>query len=143
MAKRQRVSEDIDSNKSLHVLLRLTSWHQRNKLKNAIGGSVLRLTMAEIIRRPLEAALKIELPEEDEMGYGQWFNGARKALYGTNRVLDAPKEEIKDFLVEAGLDFGVKVRCYLEGETEFGAINYALGSYCQIWCIENQATACF
>lgn len=119
---------DLDSNKSLHVLLRLTSWHKRNKIKDAIGGSILFLTMAETIRRPLEAALNIKLPEEDEMGYGQWFDGARKALYGTERVLNAPKYEIKDFLMEAGLDFGVKVRCYLEGETEFGAINYALGT---------------
>lgn len=121
-------AENIDSNKTLHVLLRLTSWHQRNKIKDTIGGSMLLLTMAETIRRPLETALNIELPEEDEMGYGQWFNGARKLLYGSDRVLDAPKHEIKDFLMEAGLDFGIKVRCYLEGETEFGAINYALGN---------------
>ena len=128
-------AEDLDSNKTLHVLLRLTSWHQRNKIKDAIGGSMLLLTMAETMRRPLEAALNIKLPEEDEMGYGQWFNGARKLLYGSDRVLDAPKHEIKDFLMEAGLDFGVKVRCYLEGETEFGAINYALGDIIPIQLI--------
>lgn len=128
-------AENIDSNKSLHVLLRLTSWHKRNNIKGAIGGAMLLLTMAEIIRRPLEAALKINLPEEDQMGYGQWFEGARKILYGTDRVLDTPKNEIKDFLSEVGLDFGVKVRCYLEGETEFGAIKYALGDFGSIQLI--------
>lgn len=129
-------AEDIDSNKSIHVLLRLTSWHRRNKIKDAIGGSLVLLSMAEIIRRPLEKALNIKLPEEDELGYGQWMAGGRQALYGTERVLDASKEEIKDFLVDAGLDFGIKVRCYLEGETEFGAIDYALGNIGSIQLID-------
>ena len=120
-------AEEIDNNKRLHVLLRLTSWHKDNKLQGAIGGSMVLLSMAEVIRRPLEKALSIELPEEDELGFGAWMKGARKMVYGSERVLDAQKQEIKDFLVEAGLDFGIKARCYLEGEIELGALNYALG----------------
>jgi len=128
--KRQELcqnAEQIDSNKSLHVLLRLTSWHKKNKLDGDIGGALLLLSMAETIRRAFEKSLGIELPEEDELGFGQWMPGARKALYGSERALDAPKEAIRDFLVDAGLDFGTKVRCYVEGPTEYGALSYAFG----------------
>jgi len=51
--------------------------------------------------------------------------GARKILYGTERVLDAKREQIRDFLSDWDLDFGTKVRCYVEGETEIGALKHA------------------
>jgi hypothetical protein len=117
-------AEMLDDNKVLHVLLRLTSWHKKQNLKGDVGASLLFLSMAEIIRRSVEKAHDIELPEEDELGFGQWFDGARKSLYGAERVLDAPKTEIRDFMAELGLDCGTKVRCYVEGETELGAIKH-------------------
>lgn len=120
-------AEMIDANKTLHVLLRLTSWHRKQNLKGDIGASLLLLSMAEIIRRASEKSFDKELPEEDELGFGQWFNGARKLLYGSERVLDAPKSVIRDFLLGIGIDYGTKVRCYVEGETEFGALQYAIG----------------
>ncbi len=118
-------AEMLDDNKILHVLLRLTSWHKKQSLKGDIGASLLFLSMAEIIRRSVEKAHDIELPEEDELGFGQWFHGARKSLYGAERVLDASRTEVRDFLSELDLDYGTKVRCYVEGETELGAIKHA------------------
>jgi hypothetical protein len=85
------------------------------------------LCMAEIIRRAAEDALGEELPEEDEMGFGQWMAGARKSIYGSERVFDSSRETRREFLTSMGLDYGVKVRCYVEGETEFGALTSAVG----------------
>jgi len=122
-----RNAELLDQNKLMHVLLRLMSSHERHKLRGALGACMLFLCMSEIIRRAAEEALCLELPEEDEMGFGQWMEGARQTIYGTKRILDATPETQRDFLTSMGLDHGVKVRCYVEGETEYGAFVSAVG----------------
>jgi hypothetical protein len=120
-------AELFDQNKLIHVLIRLMSQHERLKLRSALGGSMLFLCMAEIIRRAAEDALGQNFPEEDEMGFGQWMSGARKSIYGAERILDSPRETCREFLTSMGLDYGVKVRCYVEGETEYGALISAVG----------------
>jgi len=111
----------------VHVLLRLMSRHERLKLRSALGGCMQFLCMAEIIRRAAEDALDQNLPEEDELGFGSWMLGARKSIYGSERVLDSTRETRREFLTTMGLDYGVKVRCYVEGETELGALISAVG----------------
>lgn len=94
------------------------------------------LAMAEIIRRAAEGAFGFALPEEDEIGPGQWFPGARKMLYGSDRVFDAQRQHHRDYLTLLGLDFGVKVRCYVEGTTEYGALNHAVGDLGHVQIID-------
>jgi len=120
-------AELVDDNKLLHVLLRLMASRERERLRGAVGEAMLFLAMAETIRRAAESILGRHLREEDELGFGQWMDGARKQLYGTTRILDASTEDRRDFLTSMGLDAGVKVRCYVEGDTEIGALTSALG----------------
>lgn len=120
-------AEMLDDNKVLHVLIRLTKWHGRHDIKSKLGTSMLLLAMAEVIRRAMEEALKRNFPEEDEKGFGQWMPGARAALYGAERVLDAPRTALRNFLSDAGIDFSTRVRCYVEGDTEYGALKAAIG----------------
>jgi hypothetical protein len=122
-----QAAELLDNNKMVHVLLRLMSQHERLKLRSTLGGSMQFLCMAEIIRRAAEDSLDQRLPEEDELGFGQWMPGARKTIYGTERILDSSWETRRDFLTSMGLDYGVKVRCYVEGDTEYGAFASAVG----------------
>lgn len=117
-----------DENKNVQTLLRLMRQSERERIKGALGAAMKFLDMAESIRRASELLLNIELAEEDEIGPGQWMHGARKMLYGHERVFDAPRKDLRDFMGILGLDFGVKVRCYVEGETEFGAFRYAIGA---------------
>lgn len=117
-----------DENRTVHTLLRLMRQSERDRIKGPLGAAMKFLDMAESIRRASERLLDIELPEEDEIGPGQWMDGARKMLYGHARVFDAPRKDLRDFLGILGLDFGVKVRCYVEGETELGAFRYAVGA---------------
>jgi len=116
-----------DSNDKIHTLLRLMRPSERERIKGHLGSAMKFLAMAEAIRRASERLLEIELPEEDELGPGQWMEGARKMLYGHERVFDAPPMDLRDFVGILGLDFGVKVRCYVEGETELGAFRHAVG----------------
>ncbi len=122
-----RDAELIDRNKMVHVLLRLMSAHERLKLRSHLGACMVILSMAEIIRRAVEDAKAEQYPEEDELGFGQWMEGARKVVYGSARILEASHEVRRDFLTSMGLDYGVKVRCYVEGDTEYGAMVSALG----------------
>ena len=100
-------AEALDDNRFVHVLLRLMKPRERSKLKGQLGCAMHLLAMAETIRRAAEGAFGVELPEEDEIGSGQWFPGARKMLYGNDRVFDAPKRDLRDYLTLLGLDFGV------------------------------------
>lgn len=122
-------AESLDENRSVHVLLRLMNWRERERLKGKLGGSMHFLAMAETIRRSAEQVFAEEWPEEDEIGPGQWFPGARKMLYGSERVFDAPRHHLRDYLTQLGLDFAIKVRCYVEGDTEYGALAHAAGSF--------------
>lgn len=117
-----------DGNSMIHTLLRLMRRSERDRIVGSLGAAVKFLAMAESIRRASERFLGCELPEEDELGPGQWMEGARKMLYGHERVFDAPRRDLRDFLGIIGLDFGVKVRCYVEGETELGALRRAVGA---------------
>lgn len=122
-------AETLDDNRSVHVLLRLMKWRERERLKGQLGCAMHFLAMAESIRRSAEQAFAEAWPEEDEIGPGQWLPGARKMLYGNERVFDAPRRDLRDYLTLLGLDFGVKVRCYVEGDTEYGALAHAAGSF--------------
>jgi hypothetical protein len=122
-----RTAEWIDENRNLHVLLRLMSVHERRKLRGALGCSMQLLSMAEVIRRTAERVFGQQLPEEDQIGLGTWFKGARQLVYGTERVFDAPRRVLRDYLTSMGLDFGTKVRCYVEGATELAALSSAFG----------------
>jgi hypothetical protein len=116
-----------DENYNIHTLLRLMRRSERDRITGALGASMKFLDMAESIRRASEKLLDCELPEEDELGPRTWMVGARKMLYGHERVFDAPRTDLRDFLGILGLDFGVKTRCYVEGETELGAFRRAVG----------------
>lgn len=121
-------ADELDSNSGLHTLLRLMKQFERDRIKGRIGAAMKFLDMAESIRRAAERLLEVQLPEEDEIGPGTWMAGARKNLYGTDRVFDASPGILRDYLGTFGLDAGVKARCYVEGETELGALRHALGT---------------
>lgn len=124
-------AHERDGNSNIHTLLRLMKRFERDRIEGRLGAAMKFLGMAESIRRAAERLLQVQMPEEDEIGGGQWMDGARKMLYGHDRVFDAPRKDLRDFLGILGLDFGVKVRCYVEGETELGAFHHAVGAASQ------------
>jgi len=97
-----------DPNNTVQTLLRLMRPAERERVKGHLGAATRFLDMAESIRRACERLLDVVLPEEDELGPGQWMDGARKSLYGSERVFDAPRKDLRDFLGILGIDFGVK-----------------------------------
>ncbi|UFU12125.1 hypothetical protein LRM40_20575 (plasmid) [Ideonella dechloratans] len=122
---------ELDPNSELQTLLRLMKRFERDRIEGRIGAAMRLLDMAESIRRAVERHLSVQLPEEDEIGPRVWMVGARKVLYGTSRVFDAAPSVLRDFLGSFGLDGGVKARCYVEGQTELGALRHVLGSTSQ------------
>jgi hypothetical protein len=116
-------AEMLDPNKNLHLIIRLMNAYERNKLKEHIAGSMLFLTMAESLRRNLESAYEKQYPEEDEVGFGQVFPEAKLLLQGSTRVLDGDRLVANQFLRRFGLDFGIRVNIYTEGDTEFETLS--------------------
>ena len=117
----------IDQNGRIHLLLRLAKGDTRHGLKGAIGGAMILLTMAEMYRRASEDVFDVKLPEEDELRPGQWVPGTRKMLYGTERILDAERQVINEYLFQLGLNYNIRINCYVEGDTELGALKQIAG----------------
>lgn len=116
-------AEVIDSNKYLHLIIRLMKSNERKKLKGHISLAILFLTMAECLRRNLELAFQKEYPEEDEHGFGEVFRDAKLLLQGSTRVLDGNRVVANQFLRRFGLDYGIRINVYVEGNTEFEGLN--------------------
>jgi len=83
--------------------------------------------MAEMIRRAAERVFDTELPEEDEFGYGGGDETASLKEYssGSRRLLDSHKA-ITRFIQDLNLDYTVRLRWYVEGETELNALRSEL-----------------
>lgn len=111
----------LDRNDHLYLALRTANWDTRKRLEGRVGAALWLRHMAELIRRGTEEVYDERFPEEDE-GFGWWLDGARERFYGSNRPLDDPSKFRKDILRGLGLDTAVKVRWYVEGETELGAL---------------------
>lgn len=126
-------AETLDPNKTVHNILRLTAGESRIKnVRGRLGGSLLLLTMAEMLRRAAEDVFNVELPEEDELGFGIVFRDARRELYGSHRLFDGNRQVANEFLRQHGLDYRVRVRWYFEGETEYYAVESVLGDFSAI-----------
>jgi len=85
-----------------------------------------------MIRRAAEMAFDIEIPEEDELGSGWDAGSVKPYLYGTQRLNDDYKAKAT-FIRDLGLlDYSVRLRWYVEGPTELGALEYLLEGYNKI-----------
>lgn len=114
-------AHSLDSNRELHLIIRLMPAQERERIKGKIGGATLLFHMAESLRRNYEQATGETLPEEDEMGFAKVAPGFKKQMQGSTRILDGDRLPANQFLRRVGLDYGVRVRVYVEGKTELGA----------------------
>ena len=53
----------------------------------------------------------------------------KKRMYGANRLLDADRSVKDQFIRKIGLDYGVRLRWYVEGDTEYYALESILGQF--------------
>ena len=114
-----------DDNPELYILLRLATWDSRSKLTGRIAGSLWFLHMAEVIRRAFEEARSVQWPEEDQ-AIGTWLTGGRKYAFGSERPLDDDFRSKPYITYRFGLFTGSTVRWYVEGDTEYYAVDELL-----------------
>ena len=118
----------LDPNNRVHTILRLTRGEWRlNEVKGNLGGAMCVISMAEMLRRAAEEVFQTALPEEDETGFGSASRAAKERLYGEPRVVDADRRVKNQFLRTLGLDYSLRLRWYVEGDTEFHAIDAMVG----------------
>lgn len=116
---------ELDENQDLYLLLRVSPWPKRERVKGNISGAMWLRHIAETIRLAFEEVHKVEWSEEDN-AFGVWMKGARAHRYGSERPLDNPLLAKPHLAFEFGLHTGSVVRWYVEGETEYGAIREIL-----------------
>lgn len=120
-------AEELDDNTDLHILIRLADHGLREGLTGEVGGAMLFLTMAEMIRRGAEKAFRKELSEEDAVsGSLSLRENAKTLLFGSTRVLD-DDAAAREFIRHHDLHVGLRVRWYVEGQTEAALIRALLG----------------
>ena len=115
----------LDSNDDVYLLLRMSPWGKRERLKGKLGGALWLRHLAEVVRRGFEEVHGVKWEEEDRSS-GMWFPGARERIYGSERPLDDTLESRRHVTLEFGLRTGSAVRWYLEGETEYFATSWIL-----------------
>lgn len=115
----------LDQNDELYLLLRLSNWDQRKKLKGDISNALWLRHIAEVVRRGFEEVHSVQWQEEDQ-AFGMWFAGGRKSTFGFERPLDNPIESKPYLTFNFGLFTGSAVRWYVEGDTEYYSIVYAI-----------------
>jgi hypothetical protein len=121
----RRDASIVDDNSELYLLLRLSKWDSRKKLKGKLACALWIRHIAEIIRRGFEEVYKVNWCEEDQ-SHGFWPKDARRRRYGSDRPLDEPAKARPYFPWNFGLFTGSVVRWYVEGETEYSMISEIL-----------------
>jgi hypothetical protein len=113
----------MDSNQELYLLLRLSAWDRRQELTGQISGALWIRHIAEVIRLGFEEAHAQEWREED-----QAFETLRERLLGSKRILDSPSLSRRHIARRFELFSGSAVRWYLEGPTEYYAVQEIFGA---------------
>lgn len=121
---RQEASR-LDDNAELYILLRLSLWEARCKTTGRIYGALWFRHMAEVIRRAFEEGHGVQWLEEDR-AFGHWPPGGRERAFGTERPYDDEFRSRPYIAYRFGLFTGSSVRWYMEGDTEFYAVDQIL-----------------
>ena len=120
-----RSSSALDGNRELHEKLRLArSEIRERKLQGPLAGALFLKTTAEVLRRTAEHIFDTTWREEGETWDSANYKQRR---YGTRRIFDGKGRVIDEVLREFWPDFGLHVRWYVEGDTEWGALDYFFG----------------
>lgn len=119
----------LDPNRDIQTMLRLARKKTLLTLEGRLGGALVLRTMAEMLRRFSERTWSVSLPEEDELGFGWFPPDLKQRLYGAKRLLDGSRNAVSEFMRRFQLDFGTRLRWYVEGQTEFGALNTIFGKF--------------
>lgn len=115
----------VDPNSNLYMLLRVSEWKRRERLKGTVSLGLWLRHMAEVIRLGFEEVHGITWPEEDQDS-GLWRTGARTRTYGSERPLSDVTQARPYVALEFGLRTGSIVRWYVEGQTEYHAVHAVL-----------------
>jgi hypothetical protein len=123
----------MDDNPRLYLLLRACDWDRREELKGRISGALWIRHIAEVIRRAFEEVHREQWREgelwlEEDQAFGTWHSGGRRRLFGASRPLDDLRRCRPYLAYHFGVFTGSAVRWYVEGKTEYYAIEEVLGN---------------
>jgi hypothetical protein len=114
----RREAAGIDDNPDLYILLRVSTWEARTRMKGRLSGGLWLRHLGEVVRRAFEDAHATQWLEEDR-ATGRWALGGRTSAFGSERPLDEEFRCKPHIAYRFGLFTGSAVRWYVEGDTEY------------------------
>jgi len=124
MELRQEAAK-LDNNHELYLILRASNWHKREGIEGQLGCAMWFRHIAEVLRHGFDELYEDRLVHEDE-AFGHWYKGAREWVYGSEYPLENVAEMTRRILPHWGITSSPRVRFYVEGETEAGALEAGL-----------------
>ena len=118
----------LEPNVDIHGILRLAKGEVRLNVSGDLGLAICLRTMAEILRRASEEVWSTKLPEEDEIGIQASTAEGKARFYGSARLFDRDRNVAQEFMRSFGLDYGLRLRWYVEGDTEYGALKWFISN---------------
>jgi hypothetical protein len=118
----------LDDNHELYLILRATNWQKRERIEGQLGCAMWLRHIAEVLRHGYDELYEDRLVHEDE-AFGMWYEGARNWVYGSEYPLENISEMTRRILPHWGIASSPRVRFYVEGETEEGALEAGLEGY--------------
>lgn len=118
----------LDDNHELYLILRATNWQKRERIEGHLGCAMWLRHMAEVLRLGYDELYEDRLVHEDE-AFGMWHEGARKWVYGSEYPLENIPDMVRRILPRWGVTSSPRVRFYVEGETEEGALETGLEGF--------------
>lgn len=117
----------LDDNHELYLLLRGSRWSKREKVLGKLGAAMWLRHIAEVLRHAYDELYDDRLAHEDE-AFGYWYPNMREWAYGSEYPLENVPEMVRRILPHWGIAGSPRVRFYVEGETEEGALEAGLES---------------
>ncbi|KKK48332.1 hypothetical protein LCGC14_3146180, partial [marine sediment metagenome] len=113
-----RMAYGLDPLSAWFDLTRNVAWDAWERVKGKARLAHELYTMAEIVRLYAREFHRIELLEEDEVWHGPHARAVKERRYGHPKVTDRRRDIRRRIAREFGLDGGIRVVWFVEGDTE-------------------------
>jgi hypothetical protein len=121
-------SNSLDKNAELKTLITLMRNEDQDRIKGKIGAALVAREIAHSIRY-LALDNKTELSEEQFSEHSGYTRAYFSHFRGSRTIVDGARENRLKFVRGFGLDFSVRARLYVEGDTEQSCFDSALRQY--------------
>jgi len=122
------ISDRLYENKELKTLITLMKPNEIRDVNGKLGAAIIAREVAQCIRY-LAQDKGVDLQEEIFREHGNFTDAYFTRFRGSRKILEGNRSAKLKFVRGFGLDFSLRARIYVEGETEFGCFTELLKKF--------------